>query len=77
MDNKFFENNIQFAMLNSYDVIVNNVPVEDILATTMPFIAHNPFAEPRIEDMMGMLEYFEEQEDYEKCIKIKKIIDEI
>ena len=77
MDNKFFENNIQFAMLNSYDVIVNNVPVEDILATTMPFIAHNPFAEPSIEDMMGMLEYFEEQEDYEKCIKIKKIIDEI
>jgi hypothetical protein len=77
MDEQFFENNIQFAMLNSYDVIINKIPVEDILATTMPFIAHNPFAEPRIEDMLGMLEYFEEQEDYEKCIKIKKFIDEI
>jgi hypothetical protein len=77
MNEEFFENNIQFAMLNSYDVIVNKIPVEDILATTMPFIAHNPFAEPRKEDLLGMLEYFEEEEDYEKCIRIKEIIDDI
>jgi len=77
MDEQFFENNIQFAMLNSYDVIINKIPVEDILATTMPFIAHNPFAEPRIEDMLGMLDYIEEQEDYENYIKIKKLINEI
>ena len=31
MSDKFFENNIHFAMLNSYDVIVNGVDVEDIM----------------------------------------------
>lgn len=77
MNEEFFENNIHFAMLNSYDVIVNDIPIEDILVTSMPFIAHNPFSHPSVEDLEGMLEYFEEQEDYEKCIKIKKIIDEI
>lgn len=77
MDEYFFENNIHFAMLNSYDVVVNNIPVEDILGTSMPFIAHNPFSPPKESDLIGMLEYFEEQEDYEKCIKIKKLINEI
>ena len=77
MNEEFFENNIHFAMLNSYDVIVNKIPIEDILGTSMPFIAHSPFSEPNENDLYGMLEYFEEVEDYEKCIKIKKIINEI
>jgi len=77
MRDEFFENNIHFAMLNSYDVIVNGIEVEDIMATNMPFIAHNPFSTPKEDDLHSMLEYFEEQEDYEKCINIKKLINEI
>jgi hypothetical protein len=77
MNEDFFNNNIHFAMLNSYDVIVNNIPVEDILMTSMPFLAHNPFDAISRDDMEGMLEFFEAQEEYEKCIKIKKIIDAI
>lgn len=77
MNEEFFENNIHFAMLNSYDIIVNNISIDDILGTSMPFIAHSPFSGPNKNDLYSMLEYFEEMEDYEKCIKIKKIIDGI
>lgn len=77
MSDKFFENNIHFAMLNSYDVIVNGVDVEDIMGTTMPFIAHNPFGDIKESDVQGMIDYFEEQEEYERCIKLKEILNGI
>ena len=77
MRDEFFENNIHFAMLNSYDVIVNGIVVEDIMGTSMPFIAHNPFGDIKESDVQGMIDYFEEQEEYERCIKLKEILNGI
>lgn len=77
MRDEFFENNIHFAMLNSYDVIVNGMDVEDIMGTSMPFIAHSPFGDIKKSDIQGMIDYFEEQEEYEKCIKLKEILNGI
>jgi hypothetical protein len=77
MRDEFFENNIHFAMLNSYDVIVNGIEVEDIMGTSMPFIAHNPFGDIKESDVQGMIDYFEEQEEYERCIKLKEILNGI
>jgi len=77
MRDEFFENNIHFAMLNSYDVIVNGIEVEDVMGTSMPFIAHNPFGDIKESDVQGMIDYFEEQEEYERCIKLKEILNGI
>ena len=77
MRDELFENNIHFAMLNSYDVIVNGIEVEDIMGTSMPFIAHNPFGDIKESDVQGMIDYFEEQEEYERCIKLKEILNGI
>ena len=77
MRDEVFENNIHFAMLNSYDVIVNGIEVEDIMGTSMPFIAHNPFGDIKESDVQGMIDYFEEQEEYERCIKLKEILNGI
>jgi len=47
------------------------------MGTSMPFIAHNPFGDIKESDVQGMIDYFEEQEEYERCIKLKEILNGI
>ena len=65
---------IDIAMNNSYNVIVNQYDAFLIIKTGKGWFAHNPREELNIEDVYGILEYFEDQEDFDKCKELNKII---
>jgi|TARA_R100000482_G_C5128087_1_gene150018 hypothetical protein len=64
------------AFLNSYDVIINKKNTDDFVESDFNYFVHNPAIPPRKENVMEMLDYFEEIEDYERCSKIKLYLNE-
>jgi len=70
------ELDIHTAMLNSYRVIIQQQEPEDIISTELGMFAHDPSEPVRKKVIEGILEYFEEEEEYEKCAKIKNFIKE-
>ena len=67
---------LHVAFLNSYDVIINGIPPEVITNTDVGVFIHNPSLPARTRDVEDLLKYFEETEDYDKCIKIKSYLNE-
>lgn len=65
---------LDIAMRNSYEVIVNEMDVEEIIIKDFGYLVHNPNLPLKLEEVEIMLEYFESIEEYEKCIELKKII---
>lgn len=67
---------IDQAMNNSYDIIVGNKTLEEITDTTdinhLVFI-HDISSKHSNDTIDTLLEYFKENEDYEKCIKLSEI----
>jgi len=66
---------IDLAFRNSYEVIINNADASDIIAESGYFIHHpaRPIDKQTIEDM---IHYFGESDEFEKCIALKKYIDD-
>lgn len=63
------------AYNNSYQMLVLGVTLGEITDRgNIFFLAHDALAENHDEDLKGMLEYFEDEEDYEKCIEVKKLL---
>ena len=65
------------AMINSYDIIVGNTSVEELLLESNRepfFFAHNVETGPTQNDIKSLKEYFEKMEDYEKCIELSNIM---
>ena len=62
------------AMNNAYNIIIGKYTFEEIIETTgeacLPFDIRNE--DP---DLTGMIEYFIETEEYEKCDELQKLID--
>lgn len=68
--------NLDMAARNSYEVIINKKDAIELVGEDEGFFLHLPF-EPVNKDVLNdMLEYFEEKEEYEKCIKIKQYIED-
>ena len=67
---------VVYAMHNSYDVLFNGVDADEIMETSIPFFIHDPYEPVVYSDVFEtMLEFFEQQEDYEKCANIKRALD--
>ena len=64
----------QRAFLNSYNVIIRGYDALLIITQGGGYFAHNPGEGLDKEDLLGMLDYFEEQEDYVKCEEINNFI---
>ncbi len=70
------EEYVDVAHRNSYDVIINDKEAKDIVMSDDGYFIHHP-AEPVTKDILdGLREYFAEVEEYEKCIRIIKYIDD-
>jgi hypothetical protein len=67
---------IDVAHRNSYYIIINSIPVEDIIMSLYPYLIHNPGEKLEKSTLNDLLEYFEDMEEYEKCKKIKIKMDE-
>ena len=66
------------AMNNSYEVLVNNKTIEELLMiqdiNNLVFahnIETNNFSK---EDIENIISYFSEREDFEKCVELTKLI---
>jgi len=70
------EIDIHTAMLNSYRVIIQKQEPEDIISTELGMFAHDPTEPVKKEIIENILFYFEGEEDYDKCIKIRNYIKE-
>lgn len=65
------------AMNNSYDLLTNNKSIEELIVENgiaELVFAHNIETNPTKEDIENMLLYFQESEDFEKCIELSKMI---
>ena len=70
------EEYVEVEHRNSNEVIINNMEAKDLVVSDDGYFIHHP-AEPITKDILeGLKEYFTEVEEYEKCIKIMKYINE-
>ena len=61
------------AMRNAYDLVMNVTTLTKILDSGQDYL-YFPFDpnNPKKKDIKDMLKYFEWQEEYDKCIKLKE-----
>ena len=64
-------------MLNSYDIIVGNITLEELMLDTGGeglVFAHNIESGPTQNDIQAIKDYFEKIEDYEKCVELSSLL---
>ncbi len=67
-----FMDELHFAMLNSYDIIVYQVPFSEIKIVDREFFAHDITKPLTMKTIDDLIYYFEQIEDYEKCNRLLK-----
>ena len=75
-ENMSDEEKLHVAMVNSYDVIVNNMPPEGIIVEQngIGLFAHD-FERPlEKHDVSSIIDYFIEIEEYERCVRLDCIL---
>jgi hypothetical protein len=75
-ENMSNEEKLHVAMVNSYDVIVNNMPPEGIIVEQngIGLFAHD-FERPlEKHDVSSIIDYFVEIEEYERCVRLDCIL---
>jgi hypothetical protein len=75
-ENMSDEEKLHVAMINSYDVIVNNMPPEGIIVEQngIGLFAHD-FERPlEKHDVSSIIDYFVEIEEYERCVRLDCIL---
>tara|TARA_B100001778_G_C18209051_1_gene459168 strand:- start:76 stop:318 length:243 start_codon:yes stop_codon:yes gene_type:complete len=66
------------AMINSFNMIVENVSIEELMGNTIEeelVFMHDIENGHTIEVLIDLREYFSSCEDFEKCIELTKLID--
>jgi hypothetical protein len=66
---------IHIAMINSYNVIVGNVDIDDVLDSNVSLFSHDFEEELQYDNMVFILKYFEQIEMFDKCIILSAFID--
>lgn len=77
MDELDMIKNMDQAMINSYDIIVGNITLEELMLDTGGeglLFAHNVERDPTQNDIKSLKEYFERMEDFERCIELSRLI---
>ena len=66
------------AFRNSYNLVTQRKTMNDIVQDTGGLIvAHDPEGDIKDDDLINMMDFFIEEEEYEKCAVIKKLIKKI
>jgi hypothetical protein len=64
------------GMLNSYNLLVEDASIEEIIHSGLGVFAHVPDEEPDHETIVEMIHYFQEHEMFELCSNLIKYIEE-
>ncbi len=67
---------VHIGMINSYNVLMGNASVEDIVSSGLGVFAHSPEEESAMKSVEFMVYYFSKHEMYERCNKLKSYIEE-
>ena len=63
------------AFRNSYNLVTEKKTMNDIVTSTGGLlVAHDPQADLKDGDLINMMDFFIEEEEYEKCAVIKRLI---
>ena len=63
------------AFRNSYEIVTGKQTFEDLLGENGTIlIAHDLDNGPAVEDLDSILYYFEDEEEFEKCVEIRDLI---
>jgi hypothetical protein len=70
------------AIYNSYRLLTKEVTFADLLAKETndqyaTVLTYDPDDGPALEELVVMIDYYVETEEYEKCAKIKVVMDEM
>jgi len=68
---------LHIAMENSYNIVTGATTLEDILNTDMIIFCHHPEEPIDYPNLSLMIIYYEKIEHYEKCQKLKEIVDNL
>jgi len=66
---------IHIAMINSFNVIVGEATIDDVLDSNLSLFSHDFEEELNYENIMFILKYFEQIEMFDKCSKLMTFID--
>jgi hypothetical protein len=69
------------AFNNSYLILTNQITFSELLSRRFDtgedaITAHDPEVGPKKDELLNMLDYYVELEEYERCAKIKQILDQ-
>lgn len=64
------------SMVNSYNVIMGNITVDEVYNSGLNGFSHDPFEEPEYKFLEFMIKYFTGLEMYDECFNIKIYIGE-
>lgn len=67
---------VHIGMINSYNVLINKVNIEQIVLMGVGFFSHSQDDKDAKISIEFMIKYFQEIEMYEKCSELKKYIEE-
>lgn len=67
---------VHLGMINSYNVLVNKVSVDEIIMSGIGAFAHSPEERDAKQSVEFMIKYFQDIEMYEKCSALQKYIEE-
>jgi hypothetical protein len=72
---------IQKAFENSYKIITKKTTFEELMNVKSAFgqkaiLIYDPSEKPDKEVIEDIINYYEEEEEYEKCAELKKILDD-
>jgi hypothetical protein len=65
--------NFDLAMYNSYYFITKERGLEDMIVDNKVFFAHDIDHPPTTKDLEELIKFFEQKDDFEKCIKLNKL----
>ncbi len=63
-------------MMNTLNVFKGNVTLEELILADKGTFVFNPEKKVSLKTLEDMLGYFQDIEDYENCIEVKKLIDD-
>jgi len=68
------------AFNNSYLILTNQITFSQLLGSRFDtgeeaITAHDPETGPKRDELLNMIDHYVELEEYERCAKIKKILD--
>jgi len=68
--------NINRAMINSLNVLNGDKTLEELIIGDEGFFVFNPEEPVSRQTLEDMLHYFTTVEDYERCMQVKKLLDD-